>query len=139
MNRDVSTGPLAPPFTHSLAPLTHLRASDCSLCSRLPLRSLVRLLTLSLVGKCKIRCLKMAWFCPIVQWCEKKVAKSILFFKLIATGDCAWLNRRGSSFATLIIRTFPVKESGLPGMLIAYHHVGHKTMQGEEPFKVNKS
>ena len=41
-NRDVSTGPLARPFARSLAPLTHSLASDCSLRSRPPLRSLVR-------------------------------------------------------------------------------------------------
>ena len=41
-NRDVSTGPLAPPFACSLAPLTRSLALDCSLRSRPPLRSLVR-------------------------------------------------------------------------------------------------
>ena len=41
-NRDVSTGPLARPFAHSLAPLTRSLAPDCSLHSRPPLRSLVR-------------------------------------------------------------------------------------------------
>ena len=41
-NRDVSNGPLARPFAHSLAPLTRLLAPDCSLRSRPPLRSLVR-------------------------------------------------------------------------------------------------
>ena len=57
-NRDVSTGPLARPFTRSLAPLTRALAPDCSLRSRPPLRSLVRSfacsltsLTPSLVGK----------------------------------------------------------------------------------------
>ena len=43
-NRDVSTGPLARTFARSLAPLTHLLAPDCSLCSRPPLRSLACLL-----------------------------------------------------------------------------------------------
>ena len=41
-NTDCSTGPLAHPFTLSLAPLTRSLAPDCSLCSRPPLRSLVR-------------------------------------------------------------------------------------------------
>ena len=40
-NWDISTGPLARPFAHSLAPLTRLLAPDCSLRSRPPLRSLV--------------------------------------------------------------------------------------------------
>ena len=40
-NKDCSTGPLACPFAHSLAPLTRLLAPDCSLRSRPPLRSLV--------------------------------------------------------------------------------------------------
>ena len=40
--RDVSTGPLARLFAHSLAPLTCSLAPDCSLRSRPPLRSLVR-------------------------------------------------------------------------------------------------
>ena len=43
-NRDVSTGPLARPFSCSLAPLTRLLAPDCSLRSRPPLCSRVRLL-----------------------------------------------------------------------------------------------
>ena len=43
-NKDVSTGPLARPFARSLAPLTRSLAPDCSLRSRPPLRSLVRLL-----------------------------------------------------------------------------------------------
>ena len=38
------TGPLARPFARSLAPLTRSLALDCSLRSRPPLRSLVRLL-----------------------------------------------------------------------------------------------
>ena len=41
-NQDISTGPLARPFAHSLAPLTRLLAPDCLLCSRPPLHSLVR-------------------------------------------------------------------------------------------------
>ena len=40
-NRDVSTGPLARSFAHSIEPLTRSLAPDCSLCSRPPLRSLV--------------------------------------------------------------------------------------------------
>ena len=44
-NRDISTGPLARPFTPSLAPLTRSLARDCSLRSRPPLRSLVCSLT----------------------------------------------------------------------------------------------
>ena len=40
-NPDVSTGPLARPFTCSLAPLTSLLAPHCSLRSRAPLCSLV--------------------------------------------------------------------------------------------------
>ena len=43
-NTDCSTGSLARPFTRSLAPLTRSLAPDCSLRSRPPLRSLVRLL-----------------------------------------------------------------------------------------------
>ena len=39
-NPDVSTGPLARPFAHSLAPLTRSLATRCSLRSRAPLRSL---------------------------------------------------------------------------------------------------
>ena len=38
---NVSTGSLARPFAHSLAPLTRLLAPPCSLCSRTPLHSLV--------------------------------------------------------------------------------------------------
>ena len=45
--RDVSTGPLARPFARSLAKLTHLRASPCSLRLRAPLRSFFRSLTQS--------------------------------------------------------------------------------------------
>ena len=41
-NREVSTGPFARPFARWVAPLTHLLAPDCSLCSHPPLRSLVR-------------------------------------------------------------------------------------------------
>ena len=40
-NRDASTGPLARPFARSLALLTRSLAPDCSLRSRLPLRSLI--------------------------------------------------------------------------------------------------
>ena len=43
-NRDVSTGPLARPFAHSLALLTHLLTPHLSLRSRAPLRSFVCLL-----------------------------------------------------------------------------------------------
>ena len=73
-NTDCSTGPLARPLAHSLAPLTHLLALDCSLRPRPPLRSLVRslshfahsltLLTPSLVGKCIIRWLFCLCFFP---------------------------------------------------------------------------
>ena len=70
-NRDVSTGPLARPFAHSLAPLTCLLTPDCLLRSRLPLHSLVFSLAHfahSLArGKVNFWCLKMTWFCPIVQ------------------------------------------------------------------------
>ena len=41
-NTDCSTGPLASPFAHLLAPLTPSRAPDCLLRSRPLLRSLVR-------------------------------------------------------------------------------------------------
>ena len=41
-NTDCSAAPLARPFARSLAPLTRSLAPDCSLCSRPPLRSLVR-------------------------------------------------------------------------------------------------
>ena len=47
-NRGVSTGPFARPLARSLAPLTHLLAPHCSLCSRAPLRSFARSLTYSL-------------------------------------------------------------------------------------------
>ena len=71
-NQDVSTGPLARPFARSLAPLTRLLAPDCSLRSRPPLRTLVCSLAHfahSLAcGKMNFRCLKMTWFCAIVEW-----------------------------------------------------------------------
>ena len=52
MNRDVSTGPIARPFSRSLALLTLLLAPDCSLRLRPPLPSLVRSLALfALVSK----------------------------------------------------------------------------------------
>ena len=51
-NPDCSTGPLARPFARSLAPLTSF--------------------TSSFVGKCKIRCLKMTWFCPIVRRWQRR-------------------------------------------------------------------
>ena len=41
-NIDQSTGPLAHPVAHSLAPLTRSLAPHYQLCSRAPLRSLVR-------------------------------------------------------------------------------------------------
>ena len=41
-NPDESTGPLARPFAHSLAPLTHSLAPPCLLCLRAPQRSHVR-------------------------------------------------------------------------------------------------
>ena len=44
-NQDVSTGPLARPFAHSLSPLTHSLAPPSSLCSRAPLHSFARSLT----------------------------------------------------------------------------------------------
>ena len=40
-NTDWSTGPLACPFARSLAPLTHLLAPHCLLCSHAPLHSLI--------------------------------------------------------------------------------------------------
>ena len=58
-NRGVSTGPLACPFTRSLAP-------DYSLGSRPPLHSLVRSLPRS--WESEFWCLKMTWFCPLVGW-----------------------------------------------------------------------
>ena len=73
-NTDVRTGPLARPFARSLTPLTRPLAPDCSLCSRPPLRSLVRSLAHfahSLArGKVNFWCLKMTWFCPIVDCCR---------------------------------------------------------------------
>ena len=45
MNRDVSTGPLARPFTHLLILLTHSLAPHCLLHKHTPLRSFVRSLT----------------------------------------------------------------------------------------------
>ena len=65
-NWDVNTGPLAFPFARSLAPLTRLFASGCSLRSRPPLRSLVRALAPSLVGKWIIDVSKWPKFSP--QW-----------------------------------------------------------------------
>ena len=69
-NSDCSTGPLAPPFAHSLAPLTSLLAPHYSLRSRASLRSLARSLAHfahSLArGTVIFLCLKMTWFCPIV-------------------------------------------------------------------------
>ena len=71
-NTDWSTGPLARPFARSLAPLTRSLAPDYSLRSRPPLRSLVRSLAhfahFLARGKVNFGCLKMTWFCPIVQW-----------------------------------------------------------------------
>ena len=49
-NPDLSTGPPAPPFSHSLAPLSHLLALHCSLCLRAPLCSFVCLLVPSPMG-----------------------------------------------------------------------------------------
>ena len=43
-NPDVSTGPHTRPFAHLLAPLTHLLALPCSLCSHALLHSLIHLL-----------------------------------------------------------------------------------------------
>ena len=43
----LSTGPFAPPFARSLAPLTHLLAPHCSRRSRAPLRLFVHSLTRS--------------------------------------------------------------------------------------------
>ena len=53
----------------------------------------------------------------------------------MVSGDCAWLNRRQSAFATIILRTFATIHAPV-GEMIAYTHIGHKTMDGEEPFKV---
>ena len=47
-NRDVNAGPLARPFAHLLAPLTHSLAPYYTLHSRTPLGSFVRLLAHSL-------------------------------------------------------------------------------------------
>ena len=69
-NPDEGTGPLACPFFSSLAAHSRLLATHCSLHSAL-LRTFVCLLahsfTPELVGKWIIRCLKMAWLCPIVR------------------------------------------------------------------------
>ena len=43
MNRNISTGSLARPFAHLLAPLTRSLAPNFSLRSRAPLRSFIRL------------------------------------------------------------------------------------------------
>ena len=83
-NPDVSTGPLARPFTHSLAPLSCSLAPPRSLRSRVPLRSLVcsfaRLLACSLRSLCSFpRSWESNWldgyfvcvfflFWAIVQW-----------------------------------------------------------------------
>ena len=57
-------------FAPSLAPLTHLRSTHCSLSLHAPLRSFVcllaRSLTPELVGKWITRCLITTWFCPTV-------------------------------------------------------------------------
>ena len=60
MNTDWSTGPLARPFAHSLAPLTRLLAPHYSLRSRAPFVLLITSLTPLLVGKWIIRWL---FFC----------------------------------------------------------------------------
>ena len=52
-NKNWSTGPLARPFARSLAPLTRSLAHFA--------HSLAR-------GKGNFWCLKLTWFCPIVQW-----------------------------------------------------------------------
>ena len=44
-NQDICNGPLASPFARLLTLLTHPLAPHCLLCSRAPLRSLIRLLT----------------------------------------------------------------------------------------------
>ena len=68
LNQDVSTTPLAHPFsrtTHSLtcpALLTSLPRSTALICCSLALS-----LTPELVGKRMIRCLKTTWFCPTVR------------------------------------------------------------------------
>ena len=59
MNRDVSTAPLARPIAHSLAPLIHSLAPDCSLCLRPSLRALIRALTRSLAHS--LRSLPRSW------------------------------------------------------------------------------
>ena len=58
-NPDCSTGPLARPFARSLAPLTRSLAPDCSLCSRPPLRSLVR--SLAHFARSPLRSLPRLW------------------------------------------------------------------------------
>ena len=66
MNWDVSTGPLARPFTHSLAPLAHLLASPCLLCLHALLRSFVCSLPSSWESKL-LNCVNIMLFWTIEQ------------------------------------------------------------------------
>ena len=75
-----STGPFAPPFTHLLAPLTHLLALYCSLCSRAPC---AHLLTLVLMRKRFIQIHKDSTHCampPVVLIRNKLEPFSISLF-----------------------------------------------------------
>ena len=71
-NPDKSTGPLARPITHLLAPLTRSLAPHCSLCWRASLRAFVHSLdhslTSELMGQLMIRCLKIRQFRTTVKW-----------------------------------------------------------------------
>ena len=99
-NRDISTGQLA----RSLAPLTHSLAPDRSLCSRPPLRSLVRSLAHfahSLAhGTVNFWCLKMTWFCPIVGWWLRvsEIEPYFLLFRHISYYSGKGIPRRIGNF-----------------------------------------
>ena len=79
-NWDVSTGPLTCPFALSLAPLTRLLAPHCLLCSRAPLRSLVRSLAHS---QARFWGPTIRLFSPTVRWSiggRKKLVRHISLF-----------------------------------------------------------
>ena len=62
----------------SFARNAHSFACSGLLAALTPFAALTRLLAPSLLGNCKIRCLKMTWFCPIVRWrCVIKAAGKI--------------------------------------------------------------